>query len=40
MRLAHGFESFEAVGTPIDTADLGAKLGRSRTFVVSLLEAL
>ncbi|TIN90660.1 MAG: hypothetical protein E5Y06_31550 [Mesorhizobium sp.] len=38
--LAHGFDSFEAVGTQFDTVDLGAKLDRTRTFVDSLLEAL
>ena len=38
--LAHSFESFEAAGTQFNTADLGAKLGRIRTFVDSLLEAL
>jgi hypothetical protein len=38
--LAHGFDSFEAVGTQFETGDLCAKLERIRTFVDSLLEAL
>lgn len=38
--LAHGFETFESVGSQFDTSDLGGKLGRVRLFVDSLLEAL
>lgn len=38
--LAHGFETFESVGSQFATSDLGGKLGRVRLFIDSLLEAL
>jgi len=38
--LAHGFDTFESVGSQFNTSDLRGKLGRVRLFVDSLLAAL